>query len=184
MRTLATVQTKCEVCGKLEDTAKSRASGRRFCSWSCRDIGGTKPKTIIECGNCGKSFSAPPHRKDQKYCSNACRFEGDKTVGRGLSSQDEDGYIVVYWPSHPRSNKNGYIREHRIVAEEKYGRPLTRGEHVHHLNGIRNDNRPENLVVMAARDHMVLTRKEENSMRAELAEYRRLYGPLKTHLKN
>jgi hypothetical protein len=68
--------------------------------------------------------------------------------------------------------------DHRLVAEEKYGRPILKGEHVHHLNGIRDDNRPENLVVMAAREHLVLTRAEDNQMRAELARYREIYGPL------
>lgn len=42
---------------------------------------------------------------------------------------------------------------HRIVAEEKIGRPLERGEVVHHINGDIRDNRPENLEVMTRPQH-------------------------------
>lgn len=43
------------------------------------------------------------------------------------------------------SDSEGRIFEHRIIMEEKLGRNLYPGENVHHINGIKNDNRPENL---------------------------------------
>jgi len=57
----------------------------------------------------------------------------------------QDGYICVFDKEHPNSSPNGYIKEHRLVMSQFLGRPLKKGENVHHKNGIKTDNRIENL---------------------------------------
>lgn len=66
---------------------------------------------------------------------------------------NSSGYILVKRSSHPRANKYGYVLEHLLVWEEHHKRPLPEGWHIHHLNGIRDDNRPLNLVALSPVKH-------------------------------
>jgi hypothetical protein len=87
------------------------------------------------------------------------------------------GYVYVYLPDHPNASKSqsslGYILEHRVVWEEANGRLLTPAECVHHINGIRDDNRPENLVAMTRGEHRKLHRPDDkitDATRRKLSE--------------
>lgn len=68
---------------------------------------------------------------------------------KGGRSVTGEGYIIT-WVSPNDSlsvmrNRMGYVPEHRLVMARSLGRPLAPNENVHHLNGIRDDNRLENL---------------------------------------
>jgi HNH endonuclease len=63
------------------------------------------------------------------------------------------GYLAVHLPNHPRAWKQGFVLQHRLVMEQVLGRHLNDNEVVHHKNGNKHDNRPENLELMTSAEH-------------------------------
>lgn len=63
------------------------------------------------------------------------------------------GYVELHDPTHPRARGNGYVAEH-IVIWERHNGTLPDGWHVHHANGVKDDNRVENLQAMPSRNHV------------------------------
>ena len=84
-------------------------------------------------------------------------------IGRKISS---GGYVYIYQPEYSGSCKKvagyGYIQEHRYLLGRLLGRVLTSTEKVHHLNGVKSDNRIENLVLCAStKEHNLIHHRME-----------------------
>ena len=65
----------------------------------------------------------------------------------------KNGYKWVRNWGHINVDKRGYVAEHRMVMEKKLGRYLNSSEEVHHINGIKDDNRIENLILVVKDRH-------------------------------
>lgn len=139
-----------------------------------KDIWGTKGTSYDRhkwiwsaCEICGKERWVFLYKG--KGISPRCKPCSDKIHGRRLSAMPHkrhikvgnrvkcnDGYIKVRLaPDDPyiSMTNNGYVLEHRLVMAQRLGRTLKTGELIHHLNGIRDDNRSENLFKTDIHNH-------------------------------
>jgi len=66
---------------------------------------------------------------------------------------NENGYVLVYVPEHPKSFCGGWYYEHRLFAERKLGQVLPSWITVHHISGDKTDNSEANLFFCSRAEH-------------------------------
>lgn len=107
-------------------------------------VGKTDEAEVLRRTRISNSLLGKPRPELRGHPSYALRRGAGNGKWKG-GVRNHAGYTTVLMPEHPRAPKSGYVREHILVMERHLGRYLRPGENVHHKNGIRSDNRIENL---------------------------------------
>lgn len=126
----------CGTCGG------QAARGRKFCSSACAAKGAEVRRVSRACERCGDTFATKESLR-QRFCSRTCAMTGRNQKGKqvrpeGTRRPHPSGYVMI-------KLGDAWIFEHRAIMTGLLGRPLDPRERVHHRNGNRADNRPENL---------------------------------------
>lgn len=144
-------------CGQCGADYAPRRQSQKWCSVRCgqrahylrnreRQLASDrarKARLKTPCAKCGK----PRQPANKTGMCRSCAANSQKGIPRKRARRlNQNGYAVLTgYPSHPNAFKNGSLLEHVYVMSEVLGRPLAPGENVHHINGVRDDNRVENL---------------------------------------
>ena len=131
------VRKACKRCSKGFAPETNR---QVYCSPACK-------QKWAECEECSNEFRVGKGSQG-RFCSALCFYTSQCPVGSVRPGGG--GYLIIkVAPETPGSRRGGFrghwMLHHRYVMQQKLGRALKKNENVHHINGDRSDNRPENL---------------------------------------
>lgn len=182
---MAKVEKICTICEKQFSVWPNRAESAKMCSRECRwksnavKYEDARAKKV--CPVCGKKFSVYQASSYFRVCcSIACankmpdrkRSSGSNHYNwKGGATAHTDGYLYVSVSNHPFFSLQKYVLEHRLVMERwmrsklkdhsflvdvggvLYLRPEIS---VHHMNEVKRDNRPSNLIACTSSAHRTI----------------------------
>jgi hypothetical protein len=147
-------------CGQCGTEFEAKHQSQLLCSQACslakaQDQARRHNVEPRPCATCGAEFTPRP-KSAGRFCSRSCTYKGQQGEQsphwKGGRAMHQAGYVMVSVRDHPYAQKHhGYVPEHRLVMEQQLRRYLAPDETVHHINGQRDDNRPENLQLRQGR---------------------------------